>query len=119
MIDNGLRNEVSFAFSEDRGRLLENLVFIELKRRGRELFYFKDSGECDFLISEKNKIKEAIQVAVELNVDNQEREVNGLVEAMKMARLSVGTILTFGAEKNIKRGDFAIKVLPVWKWLLD
>ncbi len=119
VIDNGLRNEVSFAFSEDRGRLLENLVFIELKRRGCDLFYFKDSGECDFLISEKNKIKQAIQVAVELNVGNQEREANGLVEAMKMARLSVGTILTLGAEKNIKRDDFAIKVLPVWKWLLD
>ena len=73
---------LSMSFSKDRGKLPENLVFIHLKRPGKEIFYFRQKGECDFVIA-KNKIVEmAVQVCYHLNDDNIHREVNGLFEAM-------------------------------------
>ena len=49
-IDNGLANMVSFKFSEDKGRLLENIVYLHLKRKGYNVFYFSNKKECDFVI---------------------------------------------------------------------
>ena len=86
-IDNGLLNAVSFKFSEDYGKLLENLVFLELYRKGRRVFYNRDKFECDFLVQEKNKIVNCVQVCYELNDDNKDREINGLIEAMKKFKL--------------------------------
>ena len=53
VVDNGIRNAVSFSFSEEKGRLLENLIYIELKIRGHNIFFDKGKNECDFLIEEK------------------------------------------------------------------
>ncbi len=58
---------------------LENLVFLNLRRNGKEIFYFKDKKECDFVIKEKNGITQAIQVCYNLNEDNKKREIDGLV----------------------------------------
>src|SRR3989338_7004363 len=93
-IDNGLRNAVSFAVSDDRGRLLENMIFLELKRRGYEVYFFKGKGECDFVLKEKNKITTAIQVSEVLDESNKEREINGLREAMTQFHLKNGIMIT-------------------------
>ena len=86
-IDNGFLSAVGFRFSEDKGRLLENFVAIELKRRGQEIFYSKDRGECDFIIKEGIRVTGAMQVCYELSKDNKERELNGLLEAMNKFKL--------------------------------
>jgi len=117
-IDNGFITVNSFSFSENKGRLLENLVFIELKRRNEEIYYFKEKGECDFVIKKGNSITEAIQVCYELNPDNQQREITGLTEALKSLRLQEGKILTFDQEDHFTQNGFSISVVPVWKWLL-
>ncbi|MDD4358899.1 MAG: ATP-binding protein [Candidatus Pacebacteria bacterium] len=119
VIDNGMRRKIAFSFSEDRGRFLENMVFIELKRRGKEVFYFKNEGECDFVINEKGKIKEAIQVCSSLNNFNEKREVNGLIEAMEKFKLKKGYILTENQEEKKVIGDKEIDMVPVWKYCLD
>lgn len=120
VIDNGLRNEIAFSVSEDRGRLLENLVFIELKRRGHEIYYFKNKKECDFLIKEKNRITSAIQVTANLGNENQERETGGLLEALKAVHLKNGLILTINnQEKIIKQNGKVIEIKPLWKWLIN
>ncbi len=118
IIDNGMRNTVAFSFSEDKGRLLENLVFIELKRRGEEVYFSKDKGECDFLIKDKSRITSAIQVCYSLDEENEKREVKGLVEAINQNNLKNGLILTYGEEKEITLDNINIKIMPVWKWLL-
>ena len=89
-LDTGLINAVSFRFSENYGRLLENLVFIELTRRKSEVYYHKGTYECDFLIKADNKITSAIQVTKELNLDNLKRELDGLLEAMRAYDLPQG-----------------------------
>lgn len=119
-VDNGLRNTVSFYFSEDEGRLLENLVFVELKRRGEEIFYFKGKNECDFIIRRGLKIAEAIQVSRELKRGiSEEREINGIMEAVKSFKLKTGTILTGHQEDTLIKDGITLKLAPVWKWLIE
>ncbi|HML25761.1 MAG TPA: ATP-binding protein [Methanomethylovorans sp.] len=118
-LDTGLINAVSFKFSENYGRLLENLVFIELIRRLSEVFYHKGTYECDFLIRAENRITSAIQVTKELDLHNRKRELEGLIEAMKAHELQEGLILTKDTEDLIEIDERKIFVKPVWKWLLD
>lgn len=118
-IDNGLLNSVSFKFSDDAGKLMENLVFVELKRTGKQIYYSRKNYECDFLIVEKNKVREAIQVTKKLDEDNEKREINGLVEAMKEHKLKKGTLLTEEQEDEKIIENKRIKIIPIWKWLID
>lgn len=118
-IDTGLTNAVSFKFSEDLGRILENIVFLELKRRKKEAFYFHGLNECDFIIKNDLKINQAIQVTAELNEDNKKREFDGLLEAMQKHKLKEGLILTEEQESELTVENKKIKIMPVYKWLLN
>lgn len=113
-IDIGLSMQFSFALSKDFGRLFENIILLELKRRGKEAYYFKDKEECDFIIREKERITEAIQVCYELNEENRKREIDGLQLAMKRFKLNKGIIITLGQEEVIDN----IKAIPATQWLL-
>ena len=117
-IDNGFLVNMGFRMSEDKGRLLENLVAIELRRRENEIFYYAEKNECDFVIREVNKIKEAIQVTYELNDKNKEREIVGLIGALDKFKLKEGLIITFDQEDKIEVEGKIIKLVPAWKWLL-
>jgi len=117
-IDNGMLNTVSFKFSKDIGKLLENLVFLELRRRNKNIFYNRDNYECDFIIQDKEKVVQAIQVTETLNSENEKREVGGVLEAMKKFKLKEGFIITLDEERDIEVEGKKIKVAPVWKWLL-
>jgi len=112
-IDVGLAKANSASFSEDKGRILENLVFLRLRRDYKGIFYFKGKKECNFIVKDKGKAKEAIQVCYELNEDNQERELKGLKEAMQKLKLKKGKIITFNQEDNLE----GINVIPFWKWV--
>ncbi|MCK4269423.1 MAG: ATP-binding protein [Methanogenium sp.] len=115
-IDNGFIRANSIGFSDDYGRLLENHVFLELRKRYREIFYFRENGECDFLVKEKTKITKAIQVCYEVNTHNKEREINGLLEAMESFGLDKGYILTFNQKDEIILGDRTISIIPARKF---
>ncbi|MEI6141901.1 MAG: ATP-binding protein [Mariniphaga sp.] len=120
VIDNGLRNIVSFRTSEDLGRLLENIVFLELKRRGIEVWYYKTQGnqETDFLINPLKPI--LFQVCYEIqNPRTREREISSLLANIKELKIERGTILTKNDEETISIGNLVIRILPVWKWLLN
>lgn len=119
IIDNALAMYLGFRFSEDNGRLLENLVFIELKRRKKEVYYYSENNECDFVLRHGLKINEAVQVCFELNQQNKERELNGLLEAMSKFKLKEGLILTYEQEDELKIKGKKIKITPVWKWMVS
>lgn len=117
-IDTALAAFVGYRTSKDTGRLLENLVFIELKRRGKDVYYHRVRRECDFLVKEREKVVMAVQVASELDEGNVKRETEGLVEAMDAHGLNEGLIITLDAEEERKLGNKTIKIMPAWKWLL-
>jgi len=118
-IDNGLIVQNSKAFSDDLGKLLENIVFLHLKSTQREVFYFKDSKECDFVVRTGSKITEAFQVCHTLDDFNKEREIEGLLEPLKKFNLREGLILTLDQDDTFLLEGKKIVVTPVWKWLLD
>jgi predicted AAA+ superfamily ATPase len=119
-VDNGLAKHLGFRTTPDNGKLLENLAFIELKRRGKEIYYYSNKKECDFVIKEESKIAQVIQCCYELTEDNKEREIEGLTEAMDKFKLKEGLILTYDQEKEmILKRDKKIIIKPVWKWLLE
>lgn len=117
-IDNGLIKANSFSFSQDKGSILENMVFINLRKKYKDIFYFKEKNECDFVVKEGTKITNAIQVCFDLNEENKNREINGLLEPLEKFNLEEGLILTYKQDDEFKVNSKKIKVLPVWKWLL-
>lgn len=121
-VDPGLSNAVSFRFSEDRGRVLENIVFLELKKRGKELYYYKTGNnlEVDFLVREKNEARELIQVSWEMaDKKTRQREVKALLQAMEESDLKTGLILTSEEEDVVEIEGRTIFVRPVYKWALE
>jgi len=118
-IDTGLIRANSVSFSQDKGRMLENIVFIHLKRLGKEVFYFKKDNECDFITRDAKKKLELFQVCFELNEDNKDREINGMLAAMDYTRLKSGTILTLNQTDKLDFDNKTIIVKPVWQWLID
>jgi len=115
LIDTGLCKRRT---SRDSGRLLENVVFIELKRRGYEISYFKRRRECDFIAKDHKDKLSPIQVSFELTEGNREREMKGLIEACAELGVNRGTILTFDEEAEVNMENIHIQIRPVWKWLL-
>ncbi len=118
-IDNGFLSKLGFRFSDNEGKLLENLVAVELKRRGKEIFYFSDSKECDFVIREGSKITQAIQVSWKIHEKNRKRELLGLAVAMDKFKLKKGLIITSDQEETITAEGKIIQIQPAWKWLLE
>ena len=114
-IDNGLRNAVSFKFSKDEGKLAENLVSIELKRRNKEAYYWKSGKqeEVDFIIKNKDNSLTAINVSYTDEID--ERETKALLKSkQELKKIKELIILTKDTEKR----ESSIKFIPLWKWLL-
>lgn len=119
MIDPALIRSIGFRVSGDKGRLFENIVFLHLKMEGIELYFHKDKRECDFLVREKNQITQAIQVAVSIKDEEvKKREVEGLLEALKVYHLKEGLILTENDQEEFQVEGFQVRVEPIWKWLL-
>jgi len=119
-IDNGIRNAIAFRFSSDKGKLLENVAFIELKRRSYQLYMHRNTNECDFIIEQKNKITSAIQVCYELNEQNKNREIKGAISAMEQYTLNKAFILTYNQTgTEILNNNSKIEIIPLWKWLLN
>lgn len=119
--DLGLRNAISFNFIENKGKLLENLVFLHLLKTEEEIYYYKtkDNLEVDFLTKEKEKIKSLIQVSLTLQAfGTKEREIKALLKAMQELKINQALILTKDEEDVIKIDDKIIKVIPTYQWLL-
>lgn len=126
-IDTGLANAVGFEFSENWGKVFENLVFLELKRKASinpdlKFFYWKDiqHKEVDFVVQEKSKVKEIIQVCWNLEEPRtKSRELRSLCKAMEELKMKQGIVITedFQGEEVIK--GKLIKYFPLWSWCLE
>lgn len=114
-IDTGFIHANTLSSSEDMGRILENLVFLALRRKYAEIYYFEEDGECDFIVKEKGTVILAVQVCHELTEQNMKREFRGLTNAKKATNVKDSLLLTMNQEDEIN----GVKVLPVWKWLVS
>jgi predicted AAA+ superfamily ATPase len=119
VIDLGLFNENSTVFTPELGRKLENTVYLHLRRKYSEIYYFQDKGECDFVVFKKNKIQHIIQVCYNLTSENIDREINGLLQAMEFFNVKNGQIVTYDQNELITRGDKKIQCITVEDFLED
>ncbi len=125
-LDAGLSNALGFRFSENFGKLMENIAAVELLRRAAqnplmEIYYWKDQSgkEVDFVVKEGIDVKELIQVTYASARDEiAKRELSALKKAMKEFKLNKGLILTDELEGEEEADGLAIKYMPLWKWLL-
>ena len=117
-VDTGLVTANTLSFTEDRGRLLENVVFMHLRRNHDSLFYFRNHRECDFVVFDNKRCSSLIQVCESLNQDTIGREVEGLMEAMDFFSMTESYIITPGMKDEIGTQDRPIHVMPACEWLL-
>jgi len=113
-IDNGLRNAVSFKFSKDEGKLAENCVFIQLQRQEKKPYYWKNRGEVDFVIKNKDNSLTAINISYTDKIE--ERETKALLDFKKEFKAKAKQLTPI--TKDTEKKENGIKFIPLWKWLL-
>jgi uncharacterized protein len=116
-IDMGLVKANVSMLKEDLGHKLENMVYNKLRSQFKEIYYHKGKGECDFIVLDKGVIAEVIQVCYQLNSDNRERELAGLVEALKSYSLTEGILVTLNQEDHFEMGECSIRVVPSFNFI--
>lgn len=124
-IDVALSNSISFKFSRNIGHIYENIVFLELLRRKKELYYWKSKKgrEVDFVVKKGLHINEAIQVCFSLeDAGTRQREIEALREARDELKVGRLTVITDDEESTVhvtsQHGEDEINIKPLWKWLL-
>lgn len=126
VVDNGFVTAKAVQYSPNTGKLMENLVFIELVKRdnqpGHELFYYKtrNDREIDFVLKKGYQVTELIQVCYDMtDPDVEQREVKALVEAGKELNVSKLTVLTWNEKRILEKDNLTIQFKPLWEWLLE
>ena len=121
VIDTGMRQAVLMPQSEDKGKLLENIVALELfRRRGadRKMFYWQEGRECDFVVQHEDYVEELIQVTWDMaDEDTRKREIEGIKEAAKGTKCDKLTIVTRERKETIEEDGFQIEVVGIEEWL--
>jgi predicted AAA+ superfamily ATPase len=125
-VDNGFITAKAVQHSPDKGKLMENLVFTELVKRGvkpnRDLFYYKtrNDREVDFVVKNGVEVTELIQVCYEsISSDVEQRETKALVEASDELKVKKLTVLTWDEKRAVKKDNVTIEFRPLWEWLLE
>ena len=122
-IDTGLINALAFKVSENTGPLLETIVYLELKRRNKEIYHgnFDNKYEVDFIIKSGKEVENIINVSYDLkNEKTRKREIDGLKIASEKLQPKEILLLTWQEEETIDLdGKYKLMIRPLWKWLLE
>ena len=115
-IDTGIARAVTLSQTDDYGRLLENHVFLNLRKQHKgHIFYYQGAGECDFVVTDgHNKPSSLYQVCLELTDENIQREIGGLRDAMSELHLSSGTIVTLSDEERLDVPEGTIEIVRAY-----
>lgn len=125
-VDHALARSVSAKLTPDLGKILENMVFLHLRRRTEQIYYVKTKSgkEVDFVTlpqgSPGTSPVNLFQVCYELEQENTlERETTALWEAMMMYDVQIATIVTYNTEDILQKDGKQINIVPVWKFLRE
>lgn len=126
VVDNGFVTAKGVPHSPDTGQLMENLVFMELVKRGfqpnQDLFYYqtRQQHEVDFVLKSGSSLLELIQVAYRFDrTETEDREIKALLEASRELKVDRLTILTWDRDEVVQRGSQVVCFKPLWLWLLE
>ena len=119
--DFALAKSVLLPQSEEKGKALENAVYMHLARHlneNEQIYYFNEGAECDFVIANDEGVKELIQVCWELDEFNTPRECGGLCAASAATGCKKASIITCNQAQSIHYGDLQINVVAAWDFML-
>ena len=115
--DMGIYAQNSTIFSDNLGRRLENTVYMHLRRQFKELYYFKEKNECDFVAMERGNVKQLVQVCYHVDDMNFEREYDGLKNAMDFFGVKTGVIVTFNQQDRFEKDGCVVQLIPAHRYL--
>lgn len=121
VVDFALAKSVLLPQSEEKGKALENAVYMHLARHlneNEQIYYFNEGAECDFVIANDEGVKELIQVCWELDEFNTPRECGGLCAASAATGCKKVSIITCNQAQSIHYGDLQINVVAAWDFML-
>lgn len=117
-IDLGIFHQIKTTFTEDYGRQLENAVYLHLRRKHKEIFYFNNKGECDFVVMDKGKAVSCVQVCYTVDDMNMKRELYGLKIALDFFKMKKGVIVTYNQSDLFEIEGVTIKLIPIWQYMV-
>jgi hypothetical protein len=120
-IDTALSSSISFKFSQNLGRLYENIVFLQLKRKNADIYYWKSKQgrEVDFVVKKGLKIETAVQVCISMSDSKvKNREIQALIDAKTELKPMRFIIITEDEEGIEKIDNIDVEIIPLWKWIL-
>jgi len=121
-VDHALVSSLASGILANSGHLLENLVFTALRRLYPDIYYYKTKTgrEVDFIIRMRGRSRMLVQVCESLTEpQTRKRETTALSEAMAELGIKIGTIVTRSEDELIYTTSGTIKVVPIWRYLLD
>ncbi len=121
-VDHGLITSIWPGIAENRGHLLENMVFTHIRRKSQRVFYYrtKQGNEVDFIWYDHQGEKQLVQVCWDMTDElTRKREIKSLKQAMSETGIRNGTIVTYSQEELIKDANLHIDVMPGWKYFLS
>jgi predicted AAA+ superfamily ATPase len=117
VIDQGLGAALDYKVSQDKSRIFETTVALELIKRGKQITYLQNGFECDFLVLKKDKVIQAIQVSYDLSgSETRAREIKGLLQACRQFKLNTATIITPDRQETITQDGIVIEIVPAWDY---
>jgi len=117
-IDTALAQAVSMSVTKNKGKLLENAVYLSLRRKTKNVWYYSEpSFECDFLYGSDNTPESAVQVCYELNEENRERELRGIVETCRKFNIENPQIVTFNQNDIISFDGMTVEAVDAMSFL--
>lgn len=120
--DTGMAKSVKFSMTHDTGKFMENIVAIELIRRGIEPYTYRTANgkEVDFIIKKGNYIIELIQVSYDISdYDTSKRELSAIIKAGEELKCNRLTVITWDNQGVETLKNKQVSFLPLWRWLLN
>ena len=118
LYDNGFATAMHYAFAEDRGKLLENLVFRHIREKSEDIYFARNGWECDFVAFSPGQSPQIIQVTERLDRDNVTRELKGLKAGRDCVSQGQCLLLTESVQPDLELPEW-VHVVPIQEWLLE
>ena len=115
--DLGIYQQIRTSSTEDYGRRLENAVYLQIRRKNNKVYYFKNKGECDFVVMNDGKASSCIQVSYRIDDLNMKRELDGLCDALSYFGMEDGTIVTHNQSDLLDYNGYLIELVPATEYL--
>ncbi len=122
VVDNGIIELIS---GDDKGKKLENLVFLSLMQKGfkpnKDIFYYSENGsEVDFLIKDGKRVLSLIQCCFDISdYQTKERELKSLIRAGENLGCSDFRVITYDYESEERIDGKRVKYIPLIRFLLE